>query len=209
MMTPLFRRWVDGVRSRYWSAFGRARLRAAGASLAPGLRCYGLPIVSRAEDSVIEIGREVVLCSDSRFTALGVAHPVILRSLRPGARIVIGDRCGLSGTSICAAVEVSIGNECLIGADVAIFDTDFHAINPQNRRFNNDPGEIAAAPVRIGNNVFIGAGARIAKGVSIGDDSVIGAGAVVVKDIPANCVAAGNPARVLRWLNASVASEAR
>ena len=62
------------------------------------------------------------------------------------------------------------------------------------------PGEIlgAQAPVKIGNNVFIGMNAVITRGVTIGDNCVIGAGSVVTKDIPANCVAAGNPCRVIR-----------
>lgn len=196
----LFVRGMDALRTRWWNLRGRQRLYAAGAQVAPDLRCYGLPVVSRVEDSVIEIGHAVVLCSDTRYTALGVAHPVILRTLRPGARIIIGANCGLSGTSICAATEVRIGEECLFGADVMVFDTDFHALKPAGRRFNNQYADISTAPVYIGKNVFIGTGARIGKGVTIGDNSVIGAGAVVVRDIPANAVAAGNPARVLRSL---------
>ncbi len=61
----------------------------------------------------------------------------------------------------------------------------------------NDTGYTRIAPVKIGNNVFIGAGTIIMPGVSIGDDCVIGAGSVVTKSIPSNSVAVGNPARVL------------
>lgn len=72
-----------------------------------------------------------------------------------------------------------------------------HPIDPDLRRkvaqFN--------IPVRIGNNVWIGAGAVILPGVTIGDNSVIGAGSIVTKDIPANVVAVGNPCRVLREIN--------
>lgn len=199
-MSGEIERIAGAIRTRWWDALARRRLLAAGVRFGSRLRCYGLPIVSRAPDSTIVIGDSAVLCSDSRYTALGVAHPVILRTLRPGARIMVGSNCGFSGTSICAAVEVSIGDECLFGADSAVFDTDFHALKSGGRRFNTRLSDIAASPVRVGNNVFVGAGVRIAKGVSIGDNSIIGAGSMVVSDIPADVVAAGNPARVLKQL---------
>jgi acetyltransferase-like isoleucine patch superfamily enzyme len=156
-----------------------------------------MPIITMAETSEIEVGEKVVLCSESESTALGVSRPVILRTLRPGARISIGDYTGLSGTVVCAAIGVEIGAECLIGADVQIVDTDFHAIQPEGRYRCNDPDKIAAAPVRIGRNVFIGAGSKILKGVTIGENSVIGAGSIVTRDIPPDVIVAGNPARVI------------
>ena len=107
-------------------------------------------------------------------------------------------RCGISGATICAAVEVVLGAEVLLGANVIIADTDFHALRPHGRRFNDNPADIGSAPVGIGDNVFVGTGACILKGVTIGANSVIGAGAVVVGDIPPNVVAGGNPARVIK-----------
>ncbi len=89
--------------------------------------------------------------------------------------------------------DVYIGNSVMIGPNVTIA-TAGHPIDPELRRkvaqFN--------IPVRIGNNVWIGAGAVILPGITIGDDSVIGAGSIVTKDIPAGVVAVGNPCRVLR-----------
>ena len=89
--------------------------------------------------------------------------------------------------------DVYIGDSVMIGPNVTIA-TAGHPIDPELRRkvaqFN--------IPVRIGNNVWIGAGAVILPGVTIGDDSVIGAGSIVTKDIPAGVVAVGNPCRVLR-----------
>ena len=58
-------------------------------------------------------------------------------------------------------------------------------------------------PVTLGNNVWIGDGAKVCKGVTIGDNSVIGAGSIVTSDIPANSIAAGNPARVIKPLDPS------
>jgi acetyltransferase-like isoleucine patch superfamily enzyme len=86
----------------------------------------------------------------------------------------------------------------LLGADVKIFDTDFHTLSPENRRYNTDPDNIPVAPVKIDDNVFVGTGAIIMMGTTIGENSVIGAGSVVRGAIPANVIAAGNPARVIR-----------
>lgn len=199
-MIDWVQRIVSMARIRLWNIQARARLAASHVCFGNGLRCYGLPIISRAPDSSIHIGDAVVLCSDSRYTALGVSHPVILRTLRPGARIRIGNHCGLSGTTICAAVEVSIGDECLFGADVAVFDTDFHAITPHGRRYNNSPEAIGMAPVVIEDNVFIGTGARILKGVRIGRDSVIGAGAIITRDVAAGSIVVSLAATVKRSL---------
>jgi maltose O-acetyltransferase len=91
---------------------------------------------------------------------------------------------------------IRIGRDGLFGAHVEIFDSDFHDLHPARRK----AGTQKTAPVEIGNNVFVGMGARILKGTTIGSDSVIGAGAVVSGSIPAGVVAAGNPARVIREL---------
>jgi acetyltransferase-like isoleucine patch superfamily enzyme len=161
------------------------------------VRFLGKPITSIANESKVHIGARTVICSDSRYTELGVNHPVIIRTLRPGAVISIGEDSGMSGTVLCAALSIAIGRDCLIGANVTITDTDFHSLNPVGRRYNKDFNSISAKPVAIGNNVFVGASSVILKGVSIGDNCVIGAGSVVTSDIPTNSIAAGNPARVI------------
>ena len=91
---------------------------------------------------------------------------------------------------------IRIGRNALLGSYVEIFDSDFHELDPSRRR----GGTPRMAPVEIGENVFVGQGARILKGVTVGADSVIGAGSVVTASIPAGVVAAGNPARVVRDL---------
>jgi acetyltransferase-like isoleucine patch superfamily enzyme len=169
-----------------------------GVELGKDVRFYGMPIVRMTKGSNIRIGDRVVLCSDSRFTDLGVNHPVVLRTLHEDAQIVIGNDSGISGGSICAAISVELGNECLLGANVTIADTDFHAIKPVGRRFNGNSQDIGAAAVRVEDNVFIGTGAIVLKGVTIGRNSVIGAMSVVNKKVDANVIAAGTPARLIR-----------
>jgi maltose O-acetyltransferase len=89
-----------------------------------------------------------------------------------------------------------IGRDGLFGAHVEIFDSNFHDLDPRRRH----GGTPRMAPVEIGENVFVGMGVKVLKGVTIGADSVIGAGAVVASSIPSGVVAAGNPARVIRDL---------
>lgn len=176
-------------------------LRAAGVEMGENVQIQGRPIVSLAANSRIRIGARCVLCSDSQSNALGINHPVVLRTLRPGAEIVIGEDTGMSGGAICAAGSIRIGAGCLIGANVTVADTDFHALKPANRRYNKNPDEIAVAPIVIEDNVFIGADTFVLKGVTIGKNSVIGAGSVVTRDVPANTIAAGNPAKVIKFIS--------
>lgn len=98
----------DALIPRVSTAIGVWWLRGMGIEIDLTARLYGLPIVTRAQESVIRLGRNVVLCSHPRFTALGVSRPVIIRTLREGAEIDIGADTGLSGTVICAAVSVRI-----------------------------------------------------------------------------------------------------
>lgn len=191
---------VSAATRHVFSWCTRMQVRWSGVACDSSVTFLGQPIIALAPGGSISIGPQTTLISRSKYTALAVAHPVVLRLLRSGAKISIGAHVGLSGTSICSAMCVSIGDECLIGADVVITDTDFHALEPQGRRYERRPERIGAAPVHIGNNVFIGARAIILKGVSIGDNSVIGAGSVVTSDVPGGVIAAGNPCRVIRSL---------
>lgn len=167
-------------------------------SIAQRGRYFGMPIVSLVQGSKIVIGNNCVLCSKSGRTALGVNHPVVMRTLTSEAAIFIGNNTGISGGSICAARLVKIGNECLVGANVTIADTDFHPIQSDGKRADVSHENVPAEPVIIEDNVFLGTGAIILKGVTIGRNSVVGAGAVVTKDVPPNSVVAGNPARVIK-----------
>jgi acetyltransferase-like isoleucine patch superfamily enzyme len=120
---------------------------------------------------------------------------IMLQSRTPDAEIVIGQNTIFSNnTVLCAVRSIHIGNFCRIGDGVSITDADFHEINPATR--DNSVGVIK--PVNIGNNVWIGSRAMVLKGASIGDNSVIGAMSVVTSAIPANCIAAGIPAKVIR-----------
>ena len=91
---------------------------------------------------------------------------------------------------------ISIGEGVMIAANVAIYSYD-HRMMPGSPI--RDQALVAKAPVVIGNNAWIGTGAIILSGVNIGEGAVVGAGSVVTKDIPADAIAAGNPARVMKY----------
>jgi acetyltransferase-like isoleucine patch superfamily enzyme len=190
-------RYPDYLRRVYAWTIGRACLALQRVAFGPGMQLLGVPIVSVERGASMSIGERVILCSDSRDTALGVSRPVILRAMLPGAQLVIGDDCALSGTTVCAAQSVTIGQRCLFGADSIVTDTDFHPLEPQGR-WSAPIEQAARRPVRIGSDVFVGARAIVLKGVTIGDGAVVAAGAVVTRDVPAGAVVAGNPARQLR-----------
>ncbi len=99
------------------------------------------------------------------------------------------------GVRISAAREIIISDNCMIASNAYITDSDWHGIYDRSL-----PPE-TASPVKLEPNVWIGDSAIICKGVTIGENSIIGAGAVVSSDIPANAIAVGNPARVIKKLD--------
>jgi maltose O-acetyltransferase len=113
-----------------------------------------------------------------------------------GTFITVGARTFINYNLVALDVaRISIGEDCQIGPNVQLL-TPTHPVEPQPRKDKLE----AAQPISIGDNVWIGGGAIVLPGVTIGDNSVIGAGAVVSRDIPANVIAVGNPARVVRSL---------
>lgn len=113
-----------------------------------------------------------------------------------GRNISIGARTFVNFNLVALDVaEIRIGADCQIGPNVQLL-TPTHPVDPEPRREKWE----AAKPITIGDNVWLGGGVIVCPGITIGDNSVIGAGAVVTRDIPANVVAVGNPARVIREL---------
>ncbi len=158
-------------------------------------RFWGLPLIQiNGRGSSLIIGNKFVACSDPRHNSLGIFQRVTIKTVGHGAKVVIGDDVGMSGCTISAETSITIGSHVLIGSGCLITDTDAHPIDPEERRAGLGG---STRPVVIEDDVFIGARAIILKGVTIGHGSVIGAGAVVTKSVPANSIAAGNPAKVV------------
>ncbi len=139
----------------------------------------------------IELGRfaTVVACQDARVR-------LCVWPVREGhGAIHIGDYSLICpGVRISSAHRVEIGDSVMMANGVYLTDADWHDLYDRTA-----PGK--SAPIIIADNVWLGDSAIVCKGVTIGANSVVGAGAVVVEDIPANVVAAGNPARVVKTLD--------
>ena len=165
------------LRRRFLSTYGRR------------LALDGLAFIGSGVD--IEIGRRGRLAL-GRWSWIG--HGTKLRvhegEVSIGAKSVLGQECTVS-----AYQHISIGRECVVADRVMLIDFDHGAAEvEQPVRLQG----IYKRDVRVGNNVWIGYGACVLRGVTVGDNAIIGTNAVVTRDVPANAVVGGVPARVLR-----------
>lgn len=118
-----------------------------------------------------------------------------------GAKLKIGSHVGMTSVSIFCKDAITIEDYVNIGAGCLIMDSNFH--NTDWRVRENRTDDVATAvnsPVNICNHAFIGARCIINKGVTIGARSIIASGSVVIHDIPADCIAGGNPCKVVKSL---------
>lgn len=125
----------------------------------------------------VSVGNRVVFEPNAYLWALGKGE------------IVMGDRIYFNNAMVSSTIGVEIGSDVVVSWDVLIIDHNGYGLD------GNPPAE---KPVKIGNHVWIGVGAKILKGVTIGDHSVIGAGAVVSRNVEPNAIVAGNPAVKVR-----------
>ena len=163
-----------------------------------GWRFFGAPVVMKHRSSQMSFGPRMQLRSTVRSNPLGANRRVVLCTWSAGAVLKVGESFGMTGGTLCAAERIEIGDRVLVGANSTIIDTDFHPLDSGQRRL--DPSGGVTAPVSIDDDVFIGMNSIILKGVHIGRGAVIGAGSVVTSDVPPYAVAAGNPARVVGWV---------
>ena len=126
--------------------------------------------------------------------------------------INIGNNVGISSASLRAKEKIQIGNNVKIGGDCILMDTDAHSLDYRirNSHKKNEQGEAIdtilakSKPIIIEDDVLIGTRCIILKGVTVGARSIIGSGSIVTKDIPSDCIAAGNPCKVIKYINTSL-----
>jgi acetyltransferase-like isoleucine patch superfamily enzyme len=140
----------------------------------------------------------IVVRGDRNRVEIGArcAGVLLVRLKTDGATLRLGTHCTAVGARFLFVEPASIvlGDDCMLSANVDVSPSDGHPIFDRTSGARLNP----PADIRLGAHVWVGAGARILKGVEIGDGSVIAAHAVVTRSLPANCVAAGVPARVVR-----------
>jgi acetyltransferase-like isoleucine patch superfamily enzyme len=138
---------------------------------------------------------EITLADNAQLTLHGdvILYEGVGVRVTEDAKLSIGDHTYINrSASIDCTQEIRIGDYCAISDNVQILDSDFHPIT-----YNGETSTMSK-PVHVGNHVWIGRSAIILKGVTIGDGAIVGAGSVVTRDVPAGCLVAGNPARVIK-----------
>ena len=147
----------------------------------------------------VKIGRRVTINSSLESNPIGGDAKTFIK-VHKKAKLIIGDRVGMSNSTIYCTQEIIISDDVAIGGSCKIYDTDFHSIFFKDRCLDGNIN-IPKAAVFIGKGCWLGANVTILNGVTIGKYSVIGAGSVVAKNIPPNQVWAGNPARFIKMIN--------
>jgi acetyltransferase-like isoleucine patch superfamily enzyme len=183
-----------------WLAYPRVRLLFAlnGIPWSRGWQLYGIPIIQKHRRSRMTFGPGLQLRSSLRSNPLAPNRPVVLATWQAGAVLEVGANYAMTGGTICAAERIIIKDNVVVGTNTTIMDTDFHPLDPEQRKLQ--PSNARTAMILIEDDVFIGMNCLILKGVTIGQGSVVGAGSVVTKDVPPGVVVAGNPARMVREL---------
>jgi acetyltransferase-like isoleucine patch superfamily enzyme len=165
------------LRRKFLSTYGR-RLKLDGLAFIP----HGV-VIQIGRQGRVELGRWSWLGHGTKIRC----HEGVVSI---GAKTVLGQECTIS-----AYQHVSIGRECVIADRVMLIDFDHGTVEVERPiRLQG----IYKRDVRVGHNVWIGYGACILRGVTVGDNAIIGTNSVVTKDVPANAVVGGVPARVLR-----------
>ena len=176
------------------SGIGRLLLRLRGVRTGTGIILSGFPLIKKFPGASITIGNGVTIHSLTRMNPV-LSHHTCLAALSNQASITLEDGCGISGATLVCVNGIRIGRHTLIGPKVQLL-TALHPFDAAQRRTGLEAGR----PITVGDDCWLGGGVIVCPGVAIGDRSVIGAGAVVTRDIPADSVAVGNPARVIRTL---------
>lgn len=158
----------------------------------------GIPSIIRHPLSRISIGDNCNFKSSYNSTGIGTYRKTRIVTVEKNAEIKIGNKVGISGTTLLAESSICIEDNVLIGVHSIVMDTDRHSTNRKERLSGKE--KPSTKPVLIKSGAWIGMNSTILKGVTIGSNSIIGANSLVVTDIPDNAIAVGNPCKVIRLL---------
>lgn len=158
----------------------------------------GLPKLMVARGGNLTIGSNFRMNNSMIANPIGCAQPCMIFVDR-GAILTIGENVQISQSAVVCHLSITIGNNVKLGGGVCIYDTDFHSLDGVKRANPlTDFESKKKSAVFISDNVFIGANTTVLKGVSIGENSIVGACSLITKNIPANEIWAGNPAKKLK-----------
>lgn len=189
------------LQSVFWRACNYLKFCISGVSISNGIKEFNVKnkiYLQIKKSGTVKIGRNFTFFSGDCLNPLS-------RNLRgcisvdDNATLIIGDNVGISASTIRCRKQITIGNRVTIGADVLLLDSDGHSLDYKKRGTHDDIPN--CKPIVIYDDVLIGARTIVLKGVTIGARTIIGGGSVVSKDIPSDCIAAGNPCKVIKYLN--------
>jgi acetyltransferase-like isoleucine patch superfamily enzyme len=175
--------------------FGHIRRAEGGVEFGKGCQVEWRFVKLRKNCRLI-IGHDSIFSATTRFE-------------RDGGEIVIGDRCFIGRSNLICYNKITIGDDVIMSWGITVVDHNSHSMITSERSSDvkdwasgfKNWSNVKSLPVNIQDKAWIGFNVIILKGVTIGQGAIVGAGAVVTKDVPAYCVVAGNPARVIRELS--------
>lgn len=186
------------LRYYFYLWFNRFYLKKNGVSLGMNFKVVNHVYFNVHETSQIVIGDNFMFTSSEAYNPLCRNIKGCVKVCK-NAVLLIGNNVGISSACIWVHKSIRIGNNVKIGGDCILIDSDCHSLNYLERRDDNsDKLNKKDKEIVIEDDVLIGARCIILKGVHVGARSVIGAGSVVTKDIPCDCIAAGNPCKVIK-----------
>lgn len=182
----------------YYKRINLLKFSLNGIDYQEGLSLVGPIYIFRGNGSVVSVGKDFHVTSGLGLNPL-TRNIRSMFHIRQNAQLIIGNNVGISSSCIWANQSIVIGNNVNIGGDSIIMDSDIHSLNYQNRRDSKiDYMNSRKSPIIIEDDVFIGSRCIILKGVHIGARTVVAAGSVVTKSIPHDCIAGGNPCKVIK-----------
>ncbi len=196
------------LRTRIYVRLNRIVFRWFGVNYGKNLRVFDRFYLTMHPNAKMTIGDNFTFSSGDGINPLcrNIRGKIFIDN---DAEIIIGDNSGISSACLWAKERIKIGSNVKIGGDCIIMDTDAHNLDYQIRNggeinengISIDTLSANSSPIVIENDVLIGTRCIILKGVTIGARSIIAAGSVVTKSIPADCIAGGNPCKVIRYIN--------
>lgn len=195
MKISVYAHYIDVLNKKifsfFWFVINIISIQIWGVKVSGKCKFYGKTIFRTLPETKIVIGSNCTFNSSHRSNLIGVYTPCMISTLKKNATIEIGKNCGFSGTVIGCAKYIKLGDNVRCGANTMITDTDWHT---DDIRTGKDKEII------IEDNVWLGYGVKVLKGVHIGKNSLIGACSIVTRDIPANVIAAGNPCKIIKTI---------
>ena len=198
-------RGTRSLRMIYFISITRLKFKLNDVKFGRNMQVYTKFFLNKAPGSKISIGDDFIYTNGDAFNPLCRNIVGCMYTAFPHSQITIGNGTGISSACLWANSSITIGNHVNIGGDCILMDSDAHNLDYRVRKAKGEKGKMSedvltakTAPIIIEDDVLIGTRCIILKGVTIGARSVIGSGSIVTKSIPSDCIAAGNPCKVIR-----------